>query len=146
MSTATITDFDMHLWAEGSHHRAYEKLGAHLDEQNGTPGTRFAVWAPNAEQVSVIGEFNGWHAGANGLRPTGMSGIWEGFVPGLGQGAAYKYSIRSRHNGYRVDKADPFGFSAEVRPSTASVVWDLSGYDWGDQEWMSYRGGVNALG
>jgi 1,4-alpha-glucan branching enzyme len=94
----------------------------------------------------VIGEFNGWNAGANPLRPTGSSGIWEGFVPGVKQGACYKYAIRSRHNGYRVEKADPFGFFAEVRPGTASKVWDLSGYDWGDDEWMSHRGGVNALG
>jgi 1,4-alpha-glucan branching enzyme len=145
MSTAALTDFDVYLWNEGSHYRAYEKLGAHLDEQNGTPGTHFAVWAPNAEQVSVIGEFNGWKPGANPLRPSGSSGIWEGFLPGVGQGTLYKYSIRSRFNGYKVDKADPFGFAAEIRPHTASKVWDLA-YDWSDGDWMSYRGGVNALG
>jgi 1,4-alpha-glucan branching enzyme len=146
MSTATLTDFDLHLWNEGNLFRAYQKLGAHLDEQNGTPGTRFAVWAPHADQVSVIGDFNGWKAGANLLHPTGGSGIWEGFVPGLGIGALYKYAIRNRRSNYRADKADPFGFAAEIRPHTASKVWDLSRHEWGDHDWMSYRGGVHSLG
>ncbi len=145
MATATLTDFDLHLWNEGSHYRAYEKLGAHPAERNGTPGTRFAVWAPNADQVSVIGDWNGWRAGADRLHPVASSGVWEGFVPGVRTGALYKYAIRNRTTGYRVDKADPFAFAAETRPSTASKVWDLSGYDWGDQEWMGYRRGVNSL-
>jgi 1,4-alpha-glucan branching enzyme len=145
LSTATLTDFDIHLWNEGSHFRAYEKLGAHPDERGGVPGTRFAVWAPDAGRVSVVGDFNGWQPGANPLHPVGSSGIWEGFVPGVGPGALYKYEITSRHGGYRVDKADPYGFAAETRPLTASKVWDLSGYDWGDADWMASRRHANAL-
>src|SRR5829696_4364959 len=83
VSTKTLTDFDMHLWAEGSHFRAYEKLGAHPAERGGTPGTRFAVWAPNAGEVSVVGDFNGWRPGADPLRPVASSGVWEGFVGGV---------------------------------------------------------------
>jgi 1,4-alpha-glucan branching enzyme len=134
-----LTDFDLHLWSEGTHHRAYEKLGAHLTEQDGLAGTHFAVWAPNAREVSVIGDFNGWDPRAFYLHQRGVSGIWEGFVPGVGQGALYKYAITSNHHGYRVVKADPFAFAAETRPNTASKVWDLGGYTWGDDEWLSHR-------
>ena len=92
---APLSDFDIHLWAEGSHARAYEKLGAHPAERGEAKGTRFAVWAPNADEVSVIGEFNGWKAGANRLNPVSSSGVWEGFVAGVGAGTSYKYSIRN---------------------------------------------------
>jgi 1,4-alpha-glucan branching enzyme len=146
VSIAALTDFDVYLWSEGSHFRAYQKLGAHLVEQNGLAGTRFAVWAPDAEQVSVVGDFNDWRPGAHQLEPVQSSGIWAGFVPGIGPGARYKYHVVSRYHGYVVDKADPYAFYFELRPETASRVWDLSGYNWGDREWMSYRGGVNALG
>ncbi|HEX5270633.1 MAG TPA: 1,4-alpha-glucan branching protein GlgB, partial [Gemmataceae bacterium] len=146
MTTATLTDFDVYLWSEGTHYRAYEKLGAHPGERDGTRGTRFAVWAPDAEEVSVVGDFNGWRVGADPLHPVDSTGIWDGFLPGIGQGALYKYAITSRHGGYRVEKADPYGFAAETRPRTASKVWDLSGYEWGDADWMGYRGGVNSLG
>ncbi|MEX2175471.1 MAG: 1,4-alpha-glucan branching protein GlgB [Pirellulaceae bacterium] len=146
MTTATLTDFDTHLWAEGSHARAYEKLGAHLAEQNGVAGTRFAVWAPNADRVSVIGDFNQWQASRHPLRPAGASGIWEGFVPEVGLGTVYKYALRSRQSGYQVDKADPFAFAAEIRPQTASKVWDLAGYAWNDREWLAHRGGIQSLG
>jgi len=145
MIATTMTDFDMYLWAEGSHYRAYEKLGAHLGERDGQQGTRFAVWAPNAEEVSVIGDFNGWRAAVNSCAPVGTSGIWEAFVPGVGHGSLYKYAIRSRNQGYRVDKSDPFGFAAEVRPQTSSKIWDLGGYSWGDHDWMHHRGSRQAL-
>src|SRR5688500_2491151 len=112
MSSATLTDFDLHLWNEGNQFRAYEKMGAHCIEQNGVCGVHYAVWAPNAERVSVIGEFNGWRPHANELAPTGVSGIWQGFVPGCRQGTLYKYFLESRYGGYKVAKADPFGFAA----------------------------------
>jgi 1,4-alpha-glucan branching enzyme len=146
VTTTALTDYDVYLWAEGSHYRAYEKLGAHVTERDGVAGTQFAVWAPDARRVSVIGDFNGWRAGANPMHAVDASGIWEVFIPGVRPGALYKYALQSRYHNYRVDKADPYGFAAEIRPQTASKVWDLSGYAWGDQEWMRHRGGNNALG
>jgi 1,4-alpha-glucan branching enzyme len=146
VSTATLTDYDVYLWSEGTHYRSYEKLGAHAAERGGVTGTRFALWAPDARQVSVVGDFNAWEPGTNRLRPVGTTGIWETFIPQVGPGAAYKYAILSRYNNYWVEKADPYGFFAEVRPGTASRVWDLSGYDWADEEWMEDRARVHALG
>jgi 1,4-alpha-glucan branching enzyme len=134
-----LTDFDIHLWSEGTHSRAYQKLGAHLTEEHGQQGTHFAVWAPNAREVAVIGDFNGWNPRAFFLHQRGVSGIWEGFIPGVRQGALYKYAITSNQNDYRVVKADPYAFAAEMRPNTASKVWDLSGYYWNDQDWMTRR-------
>jgi 1,4-alpha-glucan branching enzyme len=140
VSGEPLTDFDLYLWGEGNYLRAYDKLGAHLGEEHGTLGARFAVWAPNAERVSVIGDFNDWSRGRNELHAAGVSGIWTGFVPGVHQGARYKFAIDSRYGGFRVDKADPFAFHAEVRPATASVVWSLDGYQWNDGDWMRHRG------
>jgi 1,4-alpha-glucan branching enzyme len=134
-----LTDFDLYLFNEGSHVRIYQKLGAHTVEVDGTPGVAFAVWAPNAEAVSVIGEFNNWDFLSTPLQPRGSSGIWEGFVPGIGHGTLYKYSIKPRASWQRFDKADPYGFGAELRPSTASVVWDLKRYSWSDQAWVTQR-------
>ena len=118
MATATLTDFDVFLWNEGSHFRAYEKLGAHPDERQGTPGTRFAVWAPNARAVAVVGDFNGWDPRADPLT-RGPGGVWERFVPRVGPGALYKYSILAPDGGSRFDKADPLAFAAEMPPGTA---------------------------
>lgn len=140
MESPFLTDFDLHLLGEGAHYRNYEKLGAHLTELEGEPGVRFAVWAPNARSVSVIGDFNGWNGDSHAMRCRGDSGIWETFVPGIGHGENYKYLIRSNFNGHEAEKADPYGFAAEVRPKTASKVWDLGGYEWGDQRWMRGRG------
>src|ERR1700722_9790116 len=105
---STLTQSDLYLLAEGTHKRAYDKLGAHLGEKDGRRGVHFAVWAPNAERVSVIGTFNEWTPGANALAPS-AAGVWEGFVPGLTSGALYKYRLVSRYGHYDVDKADPFG-------------------------------------
>ncbi len=138
-----FTDYDVHLFAEGLHLRLYEKLGAHAATVEGMRGTRFAVWAPNAERVSVVGDFNDWQAGAHPL--AGSDGVWEGFVPGIHGGALYKYAIESHYRGYRVEKADPFAFAAEIRPQTASKVYDLAGYAWGDGAWLARRGRANAL-
>ncbi|MDP3062146.1 MAG: 1,4-alpha-glucan branching protein GlgB [Chloroflexota bacterium] len=134
-----ISQTDLYLFNEGSHLDLHEKLGAHPMVANGVEGTHFAVWAPNAEQVTVIGDFNGWDRTRHPLRSRGQSGVWEGFVPEVGKGAHYKYHIASRYNGYAVDKADPIAFRCETSPKTASVVWDLD-YQWGDQEWMAGRG------
>ena len=137
-TASLLTDNDLYLFNEGSHFRLPDKLGAHIVSHEGTSGTHFAVWAPNAEQVSVIGDFNGWNKSSHRLQPNGRSGIWEGFFPGIGKGTLYKYHIVSRFDGYRVDKADPFSIFNEIPPKTASIVWDLD-YQWGDQEWMATR-------
>jgi 1,4-alpha-glucan branching enzyme len=133
-----LSDWDLYLFNEGSHHALSEKLGSHMVERNGVAGTNFAVWAPNAEHVSVIGDFNAWDPRAHGLHPRGSSGIWEGFIPNVGKGTIYKYHIVSRHNGFRVDKADPYAVHHETPPRTASIVWDLD-YEWHDDEWMRTR-------
>src|SRR3954447_1778401 len=138
-----LTGDDLHLYNEGTHQRLYEKLGAHPCVLDGTHGTYFAVWAPNAEQVSVPGDWNGWNRGADVLRPRDSSGIWEGFVAHAGQGSRYKFHVRAR-GGYAVDKADPVGFLHETPPRTASVVWPLD-YSWQDAAWMSERKRHNAL-
>lgn len=139
-----LTDDDLFLFNEGSHYRLYEKLGAHLMTVDGVDGTYFAVWAPNARQVSVIGDFNGWDRRTHPLRSKGQSGIWEGFIAGVGRGTIYKFYIVSRDHDYRVEKADPFALHSEIPPKTASIVWDPN-YAWGDQAWMAKRWVHNAL-
>ncbi|MBI4219159.1 MAG: 1,4-alpha-glucan branching enzyme, partial [Chloroflexi bacterium] len=143
-SWSLITGDDVYLLNEGTHNRLYLKLGAHPLPKGNSEGTYFAVWAPNAERVSVIGDFNAWRPGAYRLNPRAASGIWEGFVPGVMPGATYKYHIESRFNGYAVDKADPFAFATELPPHTASVVADLA-YGWGDAAWMAGRRRHNSL-
>jgi 1,4-alpha-glucan branching enzyme len=133
-----LGDHDLFLFNEGTHRRLHERLGAHPVEHDGTWGTYFAVWAPNARHVAVIGDFNHWDAAADPLRPRGSSGIWEGWIPGIGPGALYKYRITAR-SGWELEKADPFATMAETPPNTASVVWDLR-YDWGDDAWLAARG------
>jgi len=144
-STSLLTDFDLYLFNEGTHARVYEKLGAHVATVDGTPGVGFAVWAPNADAVSIIGDFNQWDPRATPLRPRQSSGIWEGFVPNLAQGTIYKFSIKPRFSSQRLEKADPFGFAAELRPRTASIVWDLSRYTWQDDAWVAGRSQAQSL-
>ncbi|HYY88421.1 MAG TPA: 1,4-alpha-glucan branching protein GlgB [Chloroflexota bacterium] len=135
-----LTDFDLYLFNEGTHVRVYQKLGAHLTvADDGTHGVFFSVWAPSAEAVSVIGDFNSWDWQATPLQNRGSSGIWEGFVPNLDQGTLYKYSIKPRTSWQRIEKADPYGFASELRPLTASVVWDLDRYTWQDDSWIAQR-------
>ena len=143
-NASLLTDNDLYLFNEGSHFRLYDKLGAHVIDHNGLGGTYFAVWAPNAAQVFVMGDFNGWNKSSHPLQPKGNSGIWERFFPGIGKGTLYKYHIVSRFDDYRVDKADPFSIFNEIPPKTASIVWNLD-YQWGDQEWMASRRQRNAL-
>ncbi|HXM79656.1 MAG TPA: 1,4-alpha-glucan branching protein GlgB [Thermoanaerobaculia bacterium] len=138
-----LTDVDLHLFHEGSHFHAQNRLGSHPGTHDGLAGCHFAVFAPNAQAVSVMGDFNGWDKASRPLAPRGGSGIWEGFVPGVGVGAAYKYHLVSRHRGYRVDKADPFAFRQEIPPGTASVV-EVLDFSWSDGEWMAARGKLQA--
>jgi len=138
-----LTPEDFYLFNEGSHYRIYDKLGAHLAESKGTGGAVFSLWAPNAQRVSVIGNFNGWNPTAHQLQARGSSGIWEGFVPGITKGALYKFHVDSNQHGFRTEKADPVALCSEKPPRTASVVWDL-GYDWKDAEYMKRRGSANS--
>jgi 1,4-alpha-glucan branching enzyme len=137
-----LTGDDIYLFNEGSHFRLYEKLGSHAINKEGIEGTYFAVWAPDAEKIFVMGDFNDWDKSSHALQPRAQSGIWEGFIPGVTKGASYKYRISSRFHGYQADKADPFAVRCEVPPSTASIVWDLD-YTWGDSEWMAKRAEFN---
>ncbi len=140
-----LTDHDIYLFKAGNHCRLYDKLGAHAAENEGVQGTVFAVWAPHATRVSVVGEFNGWKPDAHPLAVRwDESGIWEGFIPGVGKGDIYKYHIVSVNDGYTVDKGDPFAFYWEQPPRTASMVWDLT-YDWGDSDWRRQQAERNAL-
>ncbi|OLC25037.1 MAG: 1,4-alpha-glucan branching enzyme [Actinobacteria bacterium 13_1_40CM_2_65_8] len=140
IATSLLTPFDLHLFNEGTHSHLYEKLGAHLSTD--PEGAWFGVWAPNADAVSVIGDFNGWDRNANALMPREQSGIWEGFIPGVNHGAMYKFHIHSRVTRMGADKADPYAVYAEQPPRQASIVWDLS-YDWRDRDWMSSRSRAN---
>ncbi len=140
-----LTDHDVYLFKQGLHSRLHEKMGCHLTTGNLVAGAHFSLWAPNAQRVSVLGEFNGWDPNANPLDlRMDESGVWQGFIPAVQRGQSYKYRILSKYNGYEVDKADPFGVFAEVPPSTASRAWTLD-YEWQDADWMSTRHRHNAL-
>ncbi|HXD74674.1 MAG TPA: 1,4-alpha-glucan branching protein GlgB [Vicinamibacterales bacterium] len=133
-----LSDFDIHLFAEGTHYRIYEKLGAHRVTLGGAEGIHFAVWAPNADRVSVIGDFNGWDGRAHPMQPRASSGIWTAFIPDLPDGQKYKYEIHTKADDL-FKKTDPFGFYFEVPPQSASVVRDISHYTWNDGGWMAAR-------
>src|SRR5689334_10583418 len=133
-----ITDFDIHLFKSGKHFKLYEKLGAHIIKQGGKEGTFFAVWAPNAKAVSVIGYFNEWKDGQHKLSPRwDQSGIWEGFFTDVKHGEAYKYAIHSNTGEY-LEKSDPFSSYCETAPRTSSIVWEPK-YQWKDQSWLNER-------
>src|SRR6187402_816626 len=140
-----FTDFDINLFKAGKHFRLYEKLGAHLIEVDGVKGVYFAVWAPSARTVSVVGDFNYWIQGEHPLQVRwDSSGIWEGFIPGIEKGATYKYKIQSNNGGIITEKADPFALYCEHPPHTASIIWDLD-YKWKDKSWMETRKDTNGL-
>ncbi len=135
ISDYILTEFDLHLLAQGTQYRSYEKLGAHLVED----GAHFAVWAPNAASVSVVGDFNAWTPGKSPMALRPQAGVWELFVPGIKNGDCYKYHVVSRNNNYQADKADPYAFYSQVPPGTASRVWDLASWTWHDAAWMEAR-------
>jgi 1,4-alpha-glucan branching enzyme len=139
-----IDDDDIRAFQDGTHLRLYEKLGAHPAGVHGVGGTQFAVWAPNAECVNVVGDFNQWDRKGTPLKLHGNTGIWEGFARGAKSGECYKYFIRSRYHEYEVEKADPFAFRSEIAPKNASIIWELD-YHWGDEQWMQERARRNAL-
>jgi 1,4-alpha-glucan branching enzyme len=141
----TISGHDLHLFSEGRLFEAYRTLGAHIMVHGGVIGTRFAVWAPNAERVSVVGDFNRWDGRTHPMRVLGASGVWELFIPGLGAGELYKYEIRNRHTGAVMVKTDPYGFMFEKRPGTAAKVAGQNTYEWSDQPWMAQRAKSNWL-
>lgn len=138
VGASRFTEEDLHLFNEGRHFRAYRHLGAHPMVVDGVAGCYFAVWAPNADRVAVVGDFNEWDGSCDPLAPRDRSGVWEGFVPGVEDGATYKFRLRSRLGGEEFDKSDPIGRLFEVSPATASRVWS-SRYEWGDAEWMAAR-------
>jgi 1,4-alpha-glucan branching enzyme len=139
-----LTDFDLHLHAEGTNYESYRMMGAHVTASLGVAGVRFAVWAPNAGVVSVIGEFNDWDERRHTMRLR-AAGVWELFIPGIGEGAHYKYAVRSRVGGYRQQKADPYAFASEVPPKSASIVRSLDKHEWHDAKWMEERGESSQL-
>jgi len=134
-----ISALDLHLLNEGTHYRLYRKLGAHPTSEKGVEGISFAVWAPNALRVSVIGSFNEWNPKQHQMHPRGSSGVWELFIPEIQTGHLYKFHIRTRHGGAVTEKADPYGFAMQLRPGTASIIWSLDRYRWEDEEWMENR-------
>ena len=136
---STRSEFDEHLLAEGTHFKMYEKLGSHITELNGSEGVLFAVWAPNASRVSVVGDFNQWDGRRHVMRFHPNNGIWELFIPGIGEGTLYKYEIKTHYQDYMVKKADPVGFFSELRPKNASIVWNVDKYEWHDKQWMETR-------
>ena len=138
-----LTEFDLHLMGEGRHFDTYEKLGAHVKTLEGVAGVHFAVWAPSAKRVSVVGDFNRWDGRVHPMRSRGSSGIWEIFLPELAEGAIYKYEIIGTHGGVLPLKADPYGFRSELRPNTGSVVASLDNYQWNDAEWIHQRSQIN---
>ena len=141
-----FSDFDLYLFGQGKHYHLYEKMGAHPRVLNGVAGTHFATWAPNAQTVSVIGDFNQWNRSSNQMvRRHNDLGVWECFIPGVQVGALYKFAIYSRYNNYAADKIDPYAFAFELRPNTASVVADITRHTWQDEQWMSTREGRDWL-
>jgi 1,4-alpha-glucan branching enzyme len=140
-----LSDYDLYLMTEGTHYKNYEKLGAHVMTVNGEKGLFFAVWAPNALRVSVVGDFNDWDGRRHPMRLRGSTGFWELFLPGLGVGVVYKFEVKSRFKGYLAEKADPYAFFSELRPKSASVAWDIDRYEWSDAAWMEKRSTQNWL-
>lgn len=135
-----LGELDTYLFSEGRHQRLWQALGAHIIDSETSKGVHFGVWAPNATQVSVVGDFNGWNSDSHKMQPNGQSGIWDIFIPNIGEGEVYKFNVHDQHGNLLPQKADPFGYGAEYRPKTASVVRRLDNYKWLDTKWMNKRG------
>ena len=140
-----LSDYDLHLMAEGTHYRNYEKLGSHVRVVDGVRGVHFAVWAPNAKRVSLIGDFNQWDGRRHPMRLHAGAGIWEIFIPGLREETVYKFEIKWRRFGFITQKTDPYGFYFERRPKTGAIVYDINQYHWRDDDWMRQRTAKNGL-
>jgi 1,4-alpha-glucan branching enzyme len=140
-----LSDYDLYLIGEGTHYKNYERLGAHVREVNGIRGLGFAVWAPNAKRVSVVGDFNAWDGRRHPMRVRGATGVWELFIPDLDEGELYKFEIKSQLHGLLTIKADPYGLYFERTPKTAAIVYDIGKYEWNDQRWGEQREKKNAL-
>ena len=139
METSELSEYDLFLFHQGTNYRAYEMLGAHIMEQNGKKGVRFTVWAPHAKEVSVVGDFNNWDTRVNKMSKLGDGEIWNLFIPDVGPGTVYKYAILPQHEGPHIMKADPYGFFAEKKPETASIVYELGNYKWKDSKWAKFK-------
>jgi 1,4-alpha-glucan branching enzyme len=139
-----LSDFELHLYSEGTHYESYRSFGAHVTEVDGVRGVRFAVWAPNAEVVCLTGDFNQWDSRRHPMRRR-STGVWEIFIPGLENGATYKYFVRSRFHAYQQMKSDPYMFFSETPPKSASIVWDVDRYQWGDTAWLERRAATDWL-
>ena len=137
-TSSPLSEFDRYLFHQGTHYRAFQFMGAHVTEEDGQSGVRFTVWAPKAQRVSVVGEFNHWDGRSHVMERLADSGLWSVFIPQLVQGTIYKYEVITPV-GHRQLKADPFGFYAEVKPQTASRVYDLQGFEWHDEEYLQER-------
>ncbi len=146
MNLSQLTEYDTFLFHQGTNCRAYEMLGAHLTEENGEKGVRFTVWAPNAKEVSVVGEFNHWDTRVNKMSRIDDGEIWKIFIPGIKEGDVYKYAIMPQHGGPHIMKADPYGYYAEVAPATASRVYDMNHYEWQDAEWQEKKKRTQSYG
>src|SRR5436190_21481119 len=140
----TLGEMDLYLFGQGKENRIFDKLGSHLRTIDGVVGTSFAVWAPNARRVSIVGDFNGWDGRSHAMRTLGASGVWELFIPGLGEGTLYKYEIKDAH-GAIVLKTDPYGAFFELAPKNASIVWNTHKFAWSDEAWIKKRRGQNAF-
>jgi 1,4-alpha-glucan branching enzyme len=140
-----LTEYDLYLFNEGNHHKIYEKLGAHVMTHEGVEGTNFAVWAPEAERVSVVGSFNNWDGRTHAMRLLGSTGVWEIFIPGLAEGDLYRFEVKTK-SGNRILKSDPYAFFTEKRPANSSIIYDIEGkHEWQDSEWMTNRAKTNWL-
>ncbi|MGO5131590.1 1,4-alpha-glucan branching protein GlgB [Mitsuokella jalaludinii] len=146
MKTSDLSEFDLYLFHQGTNYHAYEMLGAHVMEQDGRKGVRFAVWAPHAKSVSVVGDFNNWDTRTNTMTKVHDGEIWQVFIEGVEEGAVYKYAIEPQWGGPHIMKADPYGFYAEKKPETASRVYDLDHYTWQDGDWIERKKGESSYG